>query len=619
MMALRQKLLWPVSDVARGALATATDFASGLRRASFREALVHDAELLARAAPTLLPWLVRASVDQTHETLMKVVQEHARRQPFSLALEMDDERWTYRELDEATSRVAHALLRVGVQPGDTVVLLGGNSPFYVAAILGATRAGAVAALVNSHLEGAPLAHAIKASKAKVVLVSQPLASRVSAAQHGVEHVLDYGEGGAFDGLMASAPQTPFEPVPCATSADFVYIFTSGTTGLPKPSRVSHGRTMLAGAAFAEAMWGFETGDKLYCVLPLYHSSGLLLGVGAALIAGVPIALRASFSARAFWTDVHCYQATATLYIGEICRHLLNTEPSPLERGHRLRVAVGNGMRADVWEPFQRRFGIAQIREFYAATEAPGIILNTSGRVGSIGRLPARHLLPMRLVRYDVDTDSHLRDERGQCIECGPGETGELLVRISDAPLSPVFEFKGYTDTKATARKVLTDVFHPGDRFYRSGDLMRVDEDGYFYFVDRIGDTFRWKGENVSTLEVAEALSKTDGIKELAVVGVQVPGMEGQAGLCAVVADGAFNTEAFWRAAQGLPSYAQPRFVRVVSALDVTSTHKIQKSSLKAQGVDPSQVEGPVYIRQEAGYEPLTPALWTKVLDGTLRL
>ncbi|MCU0657245.1 MAG: AMP-binding protein [Polyangiaceae bacterium] len=608
--------LAPALDVAHNLRAQARDLLAGLRRPGYREAMRAELELATRLLPALAPWLVRAR-PEGDATLLQVALSHAARAPDGLAVEMDAERYTWRELVAAAARIGDALRRRGVRPGDTVALLGPGSPFYVAMQLGATHAGAVAALINTHLSGAPLAHAIRSAEARLLLTHGGLLPLLDGLDLGPVTPVSYGPGPFDDEVRWGDPGAA--PVRCRSGDDFVFIYTSGTTGLPKPCRVSHGRAVVAGAFFAQALWGFQPGDKVYCPLPLYHSSGMLLGVGASMLGGVPVALRSSFSARAFWGDVARYGATGFLYIGEICRHLLNTPPCEDERRHRLRVAVGNGMRADVWGPFQQRFGVEQVREFYGATEAPGGIFNLTGRPGSVGRIPLRHLTPGRLARYDTGTGEHLRDDRGFLVECGPGEEGELLVRLSDKPLISGFEFKGYTDEQATRQKILTDVFRRGDRYYRSGDLLRVDEDGYFYFVDRIGDTFRWKGENVSTTEVAEVLGKAPGVLQIAIVGVPVPGMEGQAGLAALVPDRGFDIQNFHTHAAQLPAYARPRFVRLVAGLSATSTHKVQKQQLRSEGVDPARIHDPLFVLLDGRYQPLSPALWGELCAGKWRL
>lgn len=567
---------------------------------------------------TMLPWVIKTR-EGSDASLLRVALDNAKAHPQGLAFEMGPSQLTWSDVDLLTSRLARALAARGVRPGDVVVLLGENSPFYIAAVLGISRIGATASLVNHHLENAPLRHAIKSSNARVALVQARFVEHLGDLKSvGLEHVLAY-DGGELEAELDSLPNVPLEPARVDASSDFVYIFTSGTTGLPKPCKVTHARAILAGAGFGQLVFGFRPGDKLYSVLPLYHSSALLLGAGSCIMTQTPMAMRDRLSTREFWNDVQKYGATALLYIGELCRYLVNTPPGEAEKNNPVRIAVGNGLRADVWEPFQKRFQIATIREFYSATEAPGVIVNITGKVGSIGHVPLRRLSGMRLARYDVDRDELVRDETGHSIECGPDEVGELLIELKEKPRSALNDFRGYTDPEATRKKVLTDVFRRGDRYFRSGDLMRFDNNDYFYFVDRIGDTYRWKGENVSTAEVAEVVGRAPGVRTATVTGVHVPGSEGQAGLAALECDGKFDADAFWKAAQELPSYAQPRFVRLIEQLSTTGTFKIQKSELRLQGVDPARVPDPLFVRTEEGYAPLTPERWAEISEGRLRL
>ena len=332
-----------------------------------------------------------------------------------------------------------------------------------------------------------------------------------------------------------------------------------------------------------------------------------------------MAIRATFSASAFLPDVRRYDATAMLYIGELCRYLVSMPPSPSDRDHRVRVAVGNGLRPDVWGPFRDRFGIDDIREFYTATEAPGFLVNLGAVPGVVGRLPKRGLGWMKLARYDVDEDEHVRDADGFCVEASPDEPGELLIRLPTKQSVPGLDFRGYTDQKATNAKILTDVFAKGDKWFRSGDLLRQDDLGFYAFVDRIGDTYRCKGENVSTSEIADVLSMADSVKEVAVVGVKVPPHDGQFGLAVVVPNGELDLVAFARAAATLPGYAQPRFIRVVTEMPVTSTHKQQKAQLRNQGIDLDQVSDPLYIQEGAGYVPITREVLEALKSGRRRL
>lgn len=622
-------------------LATVKDGIRGLRNPEVRDAFASQAKFLGKSVRYTLPWIRRAQGD-ADVSLLKVALQHAKEVPFELAFEMDDERLTWAGLAEKTSRLAHVLAFHGVLDRDVVALIGTNSPGYIAFCMGISRLGGISALINHHLEGKPLAHAVATSGARVAIVEQELLESIASRKEVLE-ALDYvfvyrrfpscfqsplatpKERKALgarlvdlDAELEGAPREHFPRVAIRAQDDYLYIYTSGTTGLPKPCRVSHARTVVGGAAYA-VFFGFRAGDKLYSALPLYHSSGMMLGAGSAIMGRTPLALRRTFSASAFWPDVKRYKATAMLYIGELARYLVNTPPCEDERNNTIRVAVGNGMRPDVWEAFRDRFGIKHIREFYGATEAPGLIINLSDKAGSIGRLPMRRLTPMKLVRYDVENDEYIRDDEGFCIECGPDEVGELVVKLEDKNQDAARSFKGYTDEEATKKKLISGVFAAGDKFYRSGDLLRFDEDGFFYFVDRIGDTYRWKGENVSTAEVADVISQMPGIVGVTVSGVHVPGAEGQAGLAALVCENGFDPASFWAVAQELPAYAQPRFVRLLEDLQTTGTFKIQKTHIRADGCDPAKVKDSLFVRTDGAYIKLTTKLWKDITDGRLHI
>lgn len=566
----------------------------------------------------LLPALARTLAGQT---LMHTAAAQARTRPAELALWMDDERWTWGELERVVSGLAHVLSDEGVGCGDVVALVAKNSPAYLAMVLALGRLGATAALVNPALAAtpsptsgsvSPLEHAVSAASAVRVIASAPL-----ALLPGTETLL-------LDELTKRARTTTRPVFPLRRAAqdeDFVYIYTSGTTGLPKPCRVGHSRAMMAGAAAAEIGYRFERGndDLLYCVLPLFHANALLLGAGACIMSGTPMAIRDGFSARHFWPDVQRYRATAFNYIGELGRYIAESEHEP-SGPHTLRVAFGNGLRPAAWATLKERFGIDAIREFYAATESPGGLINFSERPGSIGHLPLRQLGWLRLARYDVDRGELVRDARGFLVECDEGEAGELLVRMSSArgPIGDATKFRGYTDENATRAKVLKNCFRRGDRYFRSGDLLRYDENDFFYFVDRLGDTYRWKGENVSTQEVTNLFTSA-ALKSIAVVGVEVPGQEGRAGLAAIIPAIELDACMASMASVECPPAARPRFLRVVSATDATPTHKTKTTSLRQEGADPSKVRDPLYYFDGRSYRPLDEPTWAKICAGTIRV
>ena len=368
----------------------------------------------------------------------------------------------------------------------------------------------------------------------------------------------------------------------------------------------------------------RSSDRMYNCLPMYHSVGGVLATGAVLVGGGSVAIRERFSARQFWSDVVGWDCTLFQYIGELCRHLLHADPHPKEADHRIRMGCGNGMRPDVWNAFQERFAIPHILEFYAATEGNVSLVNVEGRPGAIGRIPPflAHRFPATLVRYDADAEAPVRDARGRCVRCAPNEVGEAIGELPKDPSNVGRRFEGYTNEEASEQKVLRNVFEPGDAWFRTGDLMRRDEDGYFYFVDRIGDTFRWKGENVATSEVSEAICAFHGIRDANVYGVAIPGTDGRAGMATIVADdrrldlAAFRTHL----ASRLPEYARPLFLRVRDDLAVTATFKHTKSALVREGYDPVAIDDALYFndRERQAFVRLDKALYDRIQNGQLQ-
>ena len=398
-----------------------------------------------------------------------------------------------------------------------------------------------------------------------------------------------------------------------------YIFTSGTTGLPKAANITHLRMLFMMYGFAGAL---DSGprDRMYDVLPLYHSAGGICAVGVALTAGGSLVLRRKLSVHEFWNDCFRYKPTCFQYIGELCRYLLNAPPGAHERDHALRVITGNGLRPEIWSAFQQRFAIPKIIEFYGATEGNVSLLNYDGKVGAVGRVPSymRRLVTTRIVRFDIEREMPIRGADGFCIECAPGEVGEAIGQITDEPGKT---FDGYTQAADTQKKVLRDVFEKGDAWFRTGDLMRHDELGYFYFVDRIGDTFRWKGENVATSEVSEALGVVPGIQEANVYGVAVPGQDGRAGMAALVVGPGFDVATLAQKLAGnLAPYARPVFLRLQPEMEITGTFKQRKVELVKEGFDPNTIRDPIYWLDPATerYEPLDAARYGEIAAGRVK-
>jgi fatty-acyl-CoA synthase len=563
-------------------------------------------------------------------------ERRARRSPARPFVRFEGRDWSYGEANAAANRIAHWALEQGLRPGHTLALLMQNRPEYLFSWLGIAKTGATIALLHAEARGPALTHALRESGCRLLVVGAECAEQLAAVdpelRAGLEiHVLaDPAQPelalppGAKSLDEESAGRSPWDPDRRVRASvrggdPLFLIYTSGTTGLPKAARFSHSRFM-GGGSYA-LLAGFGRSDVLYCALPLYHTVGGVMCVNAVLRAGATLALARRFRASGFWQEAAEAGATAFQYVGELCRYLLAQPPGRSDRAHRVRLAVGNGLRADLWPAFQERFRVAQIVEFYGATESNVSMVNLAGRVGSVGR-PAPGV-QVALVRHDLQAEAPLRGADGRCIACTDGEPGELLGRISEGRTA-AGRFEGYTSREASERKILRDVFEPGDAWFRSGDLLRRAADGYYFFVDRIGDTFRWKGENVSTEEVSRALDAFPPIVQSVVYGVEVPGAEGRAGMAALVLreSEALDAAALYRHVEhALPPFARPAFVRVAATLDTTATLKLKKAGLREAGWDPARCADPLWVRDDARrvYLPLTPERYASLAAGAARL
>ena len=543
-----------------------------------------------------------------------------------------DGQLSYRDLAAKSNRIARWAVAAGFAPGDTVCLLMPNCPDYVAMWLGLNRACCAVALINTNLVGDALLHGINVAGSARIIVAGTLLRALSTIVDRLAtepRIWVHGDAPAGDwprlepeiaGLSA-APLLAAERALPGQQDLALLVSTSGTTGASKAVRVTHGRIVEWSFWFA-GMMNTQPEDRLYDCLPLYHSTGGIVGIGAMLVKGGSVQIHTRFSASRFWDDIVENGCTIFLYIGELCRYLVNSPPHSRERQHRLRLACGNGLQGDVWSAFAARFGVPRILEFYAATEGSVSLYNCEGKPGAIGRVPPMlaHRFPVALLRCDAETGEPLRDPEGCCIRCGPDEVGEAVGQLLDAGRSPARRFDGYTDKAASARRLLHDVAAKGDRWFRTGDLMRKDAAGYYYFVDRIGDTFRWKGENVASTEVAGVLRAYPHVTDAVVYGVSVAGHEGRAGMAAIVTDGSFALADLWEhLAARLPRYAQPLFLRIADALDVTDTFKPVKSRLKEEGF--AAATDPVWFndRESGRFIPCDAALLCSFTDGTRRL
>jgi fatty-acyl-CoA synthase len=520
---------------------------------------------------------------------------------------------TYNGLSARANRYGHWAQATNLGPGAVICLLMQNAPDYAAIWLGLTATGCVVALLNTNLTSDALAHCIRAAGARHIIAAAGLLPAITDIQDKLPDIRIHvpGRDLQIENFSAEAPNIPKPPTAADTA---LLIYTSGTTGLPKAAKIPHSRLVSWSFWFA-GMMDAGPADRLYNCLPMYHSVGGVVAVGAMLAAGGAVVIRERFSASRFWDDIVDENCTIFQYIGELCRYLNNTPPHPRETQHRLRLACGNGLRGDIWEAFQSRFEIPQILEFYAATEGGLSLYNAEGKPGAIGRVPPylAHRFPAALIRIDPDTGIPERDESGFCIACAAGEPGEAIGKLFSTSHQSF-----YTDAAASARKILENVFETGDRWFRTGDLMRKDSAGYYYFVDRLGDTFRWKGENVSTTEVAAVIAGCPGVTEAIVYGVAIPDHEGRAGMAAITVTENFDIETLTARLAALPGYARPVFIRVCASFATTGTFKPIKADLAREAIHTTD---PVWFNDRASgrFVPLDAAIRANIEAGTINI
>lgn len=548
----------------------------------------------------------------------------------SPAIIFEGKTWNYGQLDARANRYAHWALSIGLKAGDVVSLFMQNRPDYIAAWYGLSKVGVVTALVNHNLQGGPLLHCVSVSKSKAAIVGAEIIDLWSTIDGQLGDVAVWVGGatlanyGDLDRSLNAQPVTRpsrahrenlLSKDPC------LYVYTSGTTGNPKAATLSHMRVQGMSRSFIGAT-RTEHGDRVYCPLPLYHGTGGICGIGIVLNTGATLVLRRKFSATQFWDDIVDNDCTVFVYIGELFRYLISAPIHPKERAHKIKSCFGNGLRADVWARAEERYGKFLIAEFYGSTEGNVSFINVDGKLGAVGRIPkyVKKRFNIEIVRFDIENERPIRGPDGLCELCAADEVGEAIGKIDTSTARGRFE--GYAnDTAATEKKLLRDVFEPGDLWFRTGDLLKQDSDGYFYFVDRIGDTYRWKSENVSTNEVGEAIGMFDGIEQVNVYGVDVPHADGRAGMAVIVAHGPIDLAALSSHIRAeLPSYAVPLILRFKAEVEVTGTFKYRKVELVAEGFDPSTIQDQMFfMNQSSGqYEPLTSELYAQIQAGEIR-
>ncbi|XP_013094718.2 long-chain fatty acid transport protein 2-like [Biomphalaria glabrata] len=604
---------------------------------------------------TMFPWLehdlklikIGGKVKKQMELLLQSMlidkfEKHVAETPKKPFIIYEDNIYTYELVDQLACKVANIAKNWGLGQRDCVAIMIQNEPSFIWTFLGLQKLGIAAALINYNLRSQPLIHSILAAEPKYFIVGpgNTLLEAVCDIMESLEDIKVYVQGlgsqlapvgmNSFDTLMASTLPTPVCPIvrKDITLKDVCcYIYTSGTTGNPKPAIISHEKSL--GIATLLLFVDLSCTDVLYIVLPLYHSSGGGIGLYGAIATGCTILLRKKFSASHFWSDCCQYNVTVIQYIGELFRYLLTQKPSKYETNHKIRGALGNGLRKDIWNDVSKRFQIPNIMEFFGATEGITMLINVSGVPGAIGRLSPflAKIDPDSkvLVKFDYATAQPLRDKNGFCIKVGIGEPGLFMGKVR-ADLVKDGTLTVYRSSKdSNDKKIVRDAFVKGDLWFNFGDVFVLDKDYFVYFNDRIGDTFRWKGENVSTTELANVIAALPFIEDANVYGVTVPGHDGRAGMVAITLhqDATLSEkelkELFDHICDQLPTYARPLFIRHIREAFLTGTFKQRKVELVNEGFDLNKVKDSLYFydSEKATYSKLTPADLSKFLTSKL--
>ena len=568
--------------------------------------------------------------DDTPMSMGIILERNAEKYAGKTALLYEDIRITHEAFNRRINQYAHHFSSRGVRKGDIALVLVDNRPELLMCIGALAKLGAVASLINPNLRGKVLAYSINLTRGRHFIVGEELLEAFEEIRGELELTADdrlyyqpeSGETGTPEGYENLAEAIEDQPTSNPPNTGevklgdpFAYVFTSGTTGLPKASVQTHRRWFNGMYWFGKIVMNLKPSDVYYCPLPFCHTNGLHVAWGSAAGCGTTLAMRRRFSASQFLSDARKFKANSFIYVGEVCRYLMNQPARPDDQDNPIKMMVGNGLRPDIWKAFKKRFGISKVYELYGAAEAPLIFSNLLNVDCTVGMC----LTPYSIVEYDTDADEPVRGEDGFMKKVAPGGSGLLLAEISES-----MPFVGYTEKEETEKKIFRDVFEKGDIWFNSGDLVFNQGYKHIQFVDRLGDTFRWKGENVSTSEVEKVVNTLGQVAESTAYGVVVPGTDGRAGMVAIIP--ATGVEAFDLKAlagtvrKGLPSYAVPKFVRFKEAFETTGTHKIKKKVLRDEGFDPNAVDDPLYVLLPEGdtYQPLSKELYKEIVEGKHR-
>lgn len=568
--------------------------------------------------------------DEDYKSLGLMLEENARLYPDKTAIMYEDVKLTHKAFNEAINRHAHYFLSLGIKQGDPVIVFIENRPELLIVAGGLAKIGAISSFINTNQRDRVLTHSINLTKGRFFVIGEELVEAFEAVKGDLDmkgdelihHMPDKNQTAKPEGYidLPKAVQEQSSENPPTTAQiqiknPICYIFTSGTTGLPKAAYLGNRRWIAAYYGFGKLLMNLTPDDVLYCTLPLFHTTAFCVGWPTAASNGSALAIRRKFSVSNFWDDVNKFNATAFVYIGELCRYLLNQPPGPEDDKNSIKKIVGNGLRPDIWMEFKNRFGIKQITELYGATEFGFAFTNFFNIDNTVGMC----LTPFAIVEYDLDEDQPIRGENGFMKKVNKGEAGLLLAEISEK-----VPFHGYTDKEATESKILHNVFEKGDIWLNTGDFVRDLGFKHIQFADRLGDTFRWKGENVSTTEVEEAISTMPQVSQAVAFGTSIPNTDGRAGMAAIIPSvpvDDFDLNGLSQALhKSLPHYAVPKFIRFKKEFETTPTFKVKKSVLRNEGYDLEQTSDPMFalLPGEQEYVPLTPELLQEINSGKYR-